>query len=177
MDATAYLAADTLRDGTAVQVRAVRAADAPAMLAAVGRMSEESVVRRFFAPRNGFTDEEVARFVEVDGRRQVALVAEIPSSAGGTVIGGARYIVLEPGVAELACAVEDGWQGRGVGTVLLRHLGALARAAGVREIRADVLAENLPMLRLLRGIGLPLAQTRESGAVHLTLTLDPRSAP
>lgn len=177
MDALDYRASQALRDGTQARVRALRAQDAPALLAAVGRMSDASVVRRFFAPRNGFTEEEIARFVEVDGDRQVALVAEVDEGGTPVIIGGARYIVLEPGVAEMACAVEDRYQGRGLGAALLRHLGILARAAGIREVRADVLAENQPMLRLLRGSGLPVAQQRESGAVHLTLSLETRSAP
>ena len=177
MDAAAYRARDTLRDGTCVEIRALRPADAEALRQSVGRMSDESVVRRFFAPRSGFSEEEVSRFVNVDFIRHVALVATVPLGEGERIVAGARYVVLAPGEAEMACAVEDTHQGRGLGTVLLRHLGAVARAAGIQRIHADVLAENTPMLRLLRGAGLPLAQQRASGAVHLTLTLEPRSAP
>jgi GNAT superfamily N-acetyltransferase len=177
MDAAAYLARDTLRDGTCVEIRAVRPADAGGLRQSLARMSEESIVRRFFAPRSGLSEEEVARFMDVDFVGQAALVASVADADGERIVGGARYVLLSPGVAEMACAVEDSHQGRGLGTLLVRHLGVLARAAGIREVRADVLAENQPMLRLLRGSGLPLAQERESGAVHLTLQLEPRSAP
>ena len=176
MDAATYHATDALRDGTPVEVRAVRAADAAALRQAMGRMSEESIVRRFFAPRSGFTQAELDRFADVDFVQHVALVAT-PLGADHEIIGGARYVLLSPGVAEMACAVEDSHQGRGLGSLLLRHLGVLARDAGIREIVADVLAENRPMLRLLRSSGLPIASERESDAVRLTLTLEPRNAP
>ena len=59
------------------------------------------------------------------------------------IVGGGRYIVVRPGTAELAFMVEDGCQGLGIGGVLLRHLVALARTAGLKELIAEVLPENL----------------------------------
>lgn len=167
MDASTYSADDTLRDGTPVQVRALRPDDREGMRQALARMSRDSIVRRFFAPRPSFTAQEVARFLDVDFRDHVALVALVD----GHIVGGARYIVMSPGRAEMACAVEDSHQGRGLGKLLLRHLGVLARAGGIREIVADVLADNQPMLGLLRSAGLPTTTARAAGAVQLTLSL------
>ena len=178
MDAAHYSAHARLRDGSPVEVRALRASDSDDMQQALGRMSTESIVRRFFAPRKGFSAQEVARYVEVDFVDQVALVALMEAEGQPRIVGGARYFVLKPGIAEMACAVEDSHQGRGLGKVLLQHLGVLARAAGIRQIRADVLPENQPMLRLLRSSGLVEATAHDEDAVHLTLNLAPaRSAP
>ena len=167
MDAARYHAEDTLRDGTPVEVRALQPADREQMKQALQRMSGDSIVRRFFAPRAAFTEQEVARFLDVDFVDHVALVAVVD----GRIVGGARYVVLSPGRAELACAVEDAMQGRGLGKVLLRHLGGIARAAGIREAVADVLPDNAPMLKLLRGSGLPTKSAWEPGAVQLTVLL------
>ena len=167
MDAANYSAHEVLRDGTPVEIRALRPSDREEMQRAVGRMSLASLVQRFFAPRAGFTEEEVTRFVDVDFTDHVALVAV----ADGHIVGGARYIVLSPGRAELACAVEDRWQGRGLGKVLLRHLGGLAREAGIREAVADVMPGNQGMLRLLHSAGLPALTDRDPDAVHVTLAL------
>lgn len=182
MEASLFTRQDRLRDGTPVEIRAVRPGDRTAIQEAVGRMSGESIVRRFFAPRSSFSPEEVARFVNVDFVHHVALVAVVPVDGQPRIVAGARYIEVEPGRVEMACAVEDAWQGRGLGTLLLRNLGAIAREQGVREVVADVLAENQPMLRLLRSSGLPTLSGRQAGAVQLTMslaggdTIDPPSA-
>ena len=167
MPGSSYSARDSLPDGTPVEVSALRPADRESFLQAVGHLSEESVMRRFFAPRAGFSEEEVARFVDIDFEGHVALVARV----GGEIIGGARYIVIGPARAEMACAVVDAFQQRGVGKVLLRHLGIVGRSAGIREVVAEVLPENQPMLRLLRSTGLPIVVRHEEGAMQLTLSL------
>ena len=167
MDASRYQACDTLPGGMPVEVRALQHGDREQMKQALLRMSRDSIVRRFFAPRASFTEQEVARFLDVDFVGHVALVA----LSEGQIVGGARYVVLSPGQAELACAVEDAWQGRGLGKVLLRHLGAIARGAGIREALADVLPENVAMLKLLRGSGLPVTSAWEGGATHLVVSL------
>jgi len=172
MDAASYSARDVVRDGTPVEIRALCPSDREEMQRTLGRMSMDSIVHRFFSPRAGFSDAEVARFVDVDFIGHVALVA----IADGQIVGGCRYIVLSPGRAEMACAVEDRWQGRGLGSVLLRHLGAIARDAGIREVIAEVMPGNQGMLRLLRSSGLPTISERDPDAVHVTLALGDAAA-
>jgi len=70
------------------------------------------------------------------------------------IAGGARYVVIKPGQAEVAFAVVDQFQGQGVGSALLRHLSSLARKAGLQEFVAEVLAENVPMLKVFEKVGL-----------------------
>ena len=66
------------------------------------------------------------------------------------LIGVGRYEPTgEPGVAEVAFVVQDGWQGRGLGAVLLREVVAAAQSRGIRRFRAYVLADNHRMLKLL----------------------------
>ena len=62
--------------------------------------------------------------------------------------GGGRYIVFDLGRAEMAFVVVDAWQGRGVGSILMRHLVKLASDAGLQELTADVLPENVPMRKV-----------------------------
>jgi GNAT superfamily N-acetyltransferase len=79
---------------------------------------------------------------------------------------------VRPGQAELAFVVVDEYQGRGVGARLLHHLVVLARRAGLRELAADVLAENAPMLRVFERSGLPHSSRSEGrDVVHITLRL------
>jgi GNAT superfamily N-acetyltransferase len=171
-EAASYAAVEVLRDGSRVEIRALRPDDRAAILAAVGHTSERSLYRRFFAARRSFSEKEIAFFLNVDLISHVALVAVVRHDDGGVEIaGGGRYIVLQPGRAEAAFTVVDQFQGRGLGTVLLRHLAAIARDAGIHEFVAEVLPENTPMLEVFEHSGFPMTSTREPGVVHVALRL------
>ena len=138
---------------------------------AVGRSSAESLHRRFFAVKRSFSEKEVAYFLDVDFVSHVALVAVADEGGRPVIIGGGRYIVVQPGQAEVAFAVVDQYQGQGIGAALMRHLVALAREAGLKELIAEVLPENTPMLKVFGKSGLPMTTKREPGVVHVTLPL------
>ena len=162
---------EPLRNGGQVQIRALRPGDRSALRLAVDRISDRSLYRRFFGVRREFSDAEVSAFVEVDFKDEVALVAVSHESGAEVIVAGARYIVVRPGMAEIAFTVTDEFQGRGIASALLRHLTRLARAAGIVEFVAEVLPENAAMLRVLERSGVPLKKKRESDVVHLTLQL------
>ncbi|WP_323808228.1 GNAT family N-acetyltransferase [Rhizobium gallicum] len=101
----------------------------------------------------------------------MALVAVTEESGRPVVVGGGRYVVVEPGQAEVAFTVSDHCQGLGVGGALMRHVTAIAREAGIKELIAEVLPENIPMLAVFNRSGLRLSTKRERGVVHVTLHL------
>jgi len=171
-EAARYSAIEVLRDGSRVEIRALRPEDRAAVLAAVDHTSARSLYRRFFAARRSFTEREIAFFVNVDFTNHVALVAVVKHDDGGEeIVGGGRYVMLQPGRAEAAFTVADQYQGRGLGTVLLRHLAAIAGGAGIHELVAEVLPDNTPMLEVFKNSGFPLTSRREPGVVHVTLRL------
>ncbi len=86
-------------------------------------------------------------------------------------MGAARYIVAQPGRAEVAFAVEDAHQGRGIGPALLRHLANIARGAGLEEFIAEVLPENASMLKVFERSGLAVTTRHGQGVVHVVLRL------
>jgi RimJ/RimL family protein N-acetyltransferase len=171
VEAAAYSRPELLRDGRRMEIRALRPADRDNLLAAVGRVAPPSLYRRFLGAKHGFTEQEVAFFSNVDFINHVALVAVMPQDGRETIVGGARYIVAQPGEAEVAFTVVDDYQGLGIGTVLLSHLAAIAHAAGIRELIADVLSDNAPMLAVFKKSGFPLSTKRESGVIHVTIEL------
>jgi GNAT superfamily N-acetyltransferase len=166
-----YWATEVLRDGRAVTIRALKPEDRAGMLAAVGRTSAQSLYRRFFAFKSGFTDREVDFYVNVDFATHVALVAVVEEERQPTIVGGARYIVVRPGQAEVAFAVDDAHQGKGIGPALMHHLAAVARQAGLKELIADVLPENTAMLKVFSASGLATRTRREPDATHVVLEL------
>ena len=166
-----YTAFETLRDGRPIEIRALRPDDRPGMLAAIGRTSPRSLQRRFFAPKKGFSERELAFFLNIDFESHVALVAEIDEDGHSVIIGGGRYVVVRPDQAEIAFVVVDAYQALGLGTILMRHLAALARDAGLKELIAEVLPENIAMLKVFRKFGFLPSSERPAQVVHLTLKL------
>jgi RimJ/RimL family protein N-acetyltransferase len=170
-DASRFLTFETLRDGTRVAIRALQPGDRAGLEAAVARTSPESLYYRFLGPKRCFSDAEVARFMDVDFVSNVALVAVADEGGQSVIIGGARYAVVRPGTAEVAFCLVDRFQGKGLGTALLRHLIAWARRSGLKELVAEVLADNRPMLRVFESCGLHIVKLRERNVVHVVLEL------
>jgi len=166
-----YSAAERLRDGRPVEIRALRPQDKSEMLAAVGRTSAQSLRRRFFVPKKGFSEQEMAFFLNIDFANHVALVAELDEDGYPAIAGSGRYIVVRPGQAEIAFMVIDEYQGQGIGTILMRHLATLARSAGLNELIAEVLPENTAMLNVFRKFGFQPGSKHELQIVHLVLQL------
>ena len=166
-----YSAVELMRDGRRVEIRALRPDDRAELLAAIGRASTQSLFRRFFAAKRGFTDQEIEFFLHVDFINHVALVAVMEEDGRPAIVGGGRYIVLQPGKAEVAFAVIDRYQGQGIGTALMRRLAEIARTAGLRELIAEILPENIPMLKVFEKSGLRLSTKREAQVVHVVLEL------
>jgi RimJ/RimL family protein N-acetyltransferase len=169
--AAEYSAMERLRDGRTIEIRALRPDDREDMLAAIGRTSPQSLRTRFFVPKRGFSESELAFFLNIDFDNHVALVAQIDEDGRPTIVGGGRYIVVEPGRAEMAFVVVDAYQGQGIGSALLRHLARLARDAGLKELIAEVLPENTAMLRVFSKFGFKPGANQEPGSAHLAKLL------
>ena len=71
----------------------------------------------------------------------------------------------------MAFVVVDAWQGRGIGSILMRHLIKIAGDSGLKELTAEVLPENAPMLKVFRKFGFKPASRRDPQTVHLALKL------
>lgn len=164
-----YSAVALLRDGRSVEIRALRPDDETQMLAALSRTSQQSLYRRFFGVKKGFSEREKAFFLNVDFTGHVALVATIKQGDDTAIVGGARYVVAAPGVAEVAFTVIDDFQGKGLGSALLRHLALLAKGASLKQLTADVLPENTAMMNIFRRSGLPATIRKARGVVHVSL--------
>ena len=111
MEPAKYSSIEVLRGGRRLEVRALRPDDRADFLAAVDRVAAPSLYRRFLGAKRGFTDREVAFFSDVDFVNHVALVAVMEEAGREVIVGGGRYIVVQPGQAEVAFTIIDGYQG------------------------------------------------------------------
>jgi len=166
-----YSAVERLRDGRLITIRALRPDDRNELVAAVERIGAQSLYLRFFGVKRQFSDREVGYFVDLDFTDHVALIAVLEGETRSTIIAGGRYITVSPGIAELAFMVADEYQGQGIGPILMRHLAEIARAAGIKELVADVLAANRPMLRVFESTGLRSSARREAELIHVSLQI------
>jgi acetate---CoA ligase (ADP-forming) len=168
LEARNYSAHEVLRDGGSIYIRAIRADDKERLLDHFRHMSQDSIYHRFFGLKHSLTEQDLVRFTEVDFTTHVALVATLRTGGDERFIGVGRYVVSGPGRAEIAFAVLDEHQGRGIGTVLLDHLGRVARAAGIVEFQADVLGDNNRMLEVFGKSGYRVKRSTDAGVVHLS---------
>jgi RimJ/RimL family protein N-acetyltransferase len=117
------------------------------------RMSRQTRYERFLHPKPDLSEAELTYFTDIDHRNHDALAAVDPRD--GSFVGVVRYAVADEDamVADIAFAVADDWQGRGIGTTLLRALLPRAAASGVNGFIALTLAENARAHALLKRFG------------------------
>jgi GNAT superfamily N-acetyltransferase len=163
--------ADGLATGVSdITIRPVRPDDRERIVRAFNALDRGSVYFRFFSYRKELEDEELRRVTECDGASRAVLVATVGNGERETIVGLGEYVRSGAG-ADIAFAVEEDFQRRGIASRLLRQLADIARANGIVRFEADVLAENTPMLAVLRQSGLPLRTSHGAGVVHATLSL------
>jgi RimJ/RimL family protein N-acetyltransferase len=141
----------TLPNGRQVTIRPIRADDGPRLSLAYDHLSPQTKYRRFLAVKPRLTEGDLRYLTSADGNDHVALLAT-PADDPKLIIAVARFVRLaeDPGAAELAIVVGDPYQGEGLGTELLGRLADAALARGIERLKATVLAENVPVHRLLR---------------------------
>ncbi len=162
-----------LSDGGTVHLRPIIPDDAPKLLALHGRLSERTRYFRYFAPYPHMSQKDLTRFSVVDHHGRVAFGAFL----GDELIAVGRYERLgDSDSAEVAFVVEDGHQGRGLGSILLEHLAAAARERGLGRFVAEVLGENGQMIRVFRDAGYRVSRAIEEGVLHLEFAIDQTEA-
>lgn len=161
-----------LRDGRSIYIRPATTEDAEVVLAFNGRLSRRTVAMRSLGPTITMTREAAERYVDTDFDDRLVLLATLDES----VIGLADYArsAAEPDRAEIAFTVEDAYQGLGLGGLLLEHLAAAARARGVEVFEAEVLDENLAMIRTFQSSGYRVEFGEPGSTQHIELAVDPR---
>lgn len=158
-----------LGDGSVAHFRPIRPGDAEGVHRFHAGQSPESIYMRFFAPLRRLSDKDVKRFTTVDYVNRVALVATV----SGDIVGIGRYDRLDAASAEVAFNVSDRYQGRGIGSVMLEHLAAIAQEQGIARFVAEVLPQNRKMLTVFSEAGYEVHRRIEDGVVMLTFDIQP----
>jgi GNAT superfamily N-acetyltransferase len=166
-----------LPNGTMVALRPLIAEDRENLADGFERLSAESRYRRFMTPTTRLTLRELTYFSELDYRDHFAWGIQVVTEAGLDGAGVARYVRFpEEGVgADTAFTVLDEYQGQGIGQVLFMALAIAGRVNDIERFHFDVLAENRPMLGVLRKFGVsmdPISEGLTQGVLEIAPFVD-----
>lgn len=158
-----------LRDGRTCHIRPVRRADRDEVSEFYDGLTDETLYMRFFSPSADLLAKSIDKILATDYREHVGLLALM----GGHIIGIGTYDSVGRAEAEIAFIVADDQQGRGLGSVLLEHLAAIARENGIYRFKAEVLSGNKKMLATFEAAGYTPSQELEEGIVLIDFDIDP----
>jgi acetyltransferase len=168
------------RDGHKLSSRLIQPADAPLLLDLFERLSSETRRRRFHIAVDHVSEElkrqTALELAHVDNRTQGGAVLALDKDEQGQphIVGVARLArpAGQPDhpEAEAAIVVRDDFQGRGVGTELLRRMVLLAKQMQVKTIIAAIEADNLAAIKLFRALGLPTQTHTSHGEMEMRIT-------
>lgn len=160
--------AAALLDGATVSIRRLTPDDYDAVVALAADLSEEERYLRFFTAHPTYIGEWALSLTA-----PMAGVVALGVFESGELIGVANYTELpQPGYAEIAVVVAHEQHERGVGTALLRALGAIARSGGQHHFVADILAGNHAIRRVIKDAGWPATLQRDGSVLSMDVNLD-----
>ena len=162
----------TLADGARLRVRPIVPADREPLADAFDRLSDRSRRQRFLAPKPRLSARELDYLTDVDHVTHEALVAIDETT--GDIVGVGRYATDSAGgaAADMALAVVDAWQRRGIGHALAVRVVERARANGITRLTGTALADNLLVRTLLDRLGFRVRSV-SAGVVEVELEVAP----
>lgn len=166
-----------LRTGASVQMRAIQPDDVKRLQEFHVRLSEDTIVMRYFHVAPVLYARDARWLTHVDYDRRMALVAVTGGDLDERIIGVVRYEPITATEAELAFVIEDDWQGLGISTSLLARLLPYARQRGYTRMKAVTMASNVRMRDVLLHSGYPYTSQYDDGCLRVTLDITRLARP
>ena len=158
------------KTGLEVLLRPVKMSDEALLKDLFYSLSEDSLYRRFISLRKDMPHERLQRFVIIDYTKEMTILAVVRAGEKEDIVGIGQYSIHEQShTAEIAFAVRDDHQNKGIGSALLSYLTYLAKRQGLLGFTAEVLMENRPMLHLFEKMGFDIDKRREEGIYELVM--------
>lgn len=159
------------KTGLEVLLRPVKISDEPLVKDFFHRFSDDSLYRRFFSRWPDLPHDFLQKFVIIDYTKKMVILAVIQKGEKEEIIGiGQYWIQGATHTADIALAVRDDYQNKGIGFQLFSYITYLAKKQGLLGFRASILMENDPMLRLCRKMGFHIEKTGSAGVYDLKMT-------
>jgi GNAT superfamily N-acetyltransferase len=160
----------TVVGGTRVWLRLLQPGDSELIRVFFRRLSSETVYRRFLSPVTALNDALLKRLVDIDHCDREALIALDDQG----IVGVARYGTGPGESHDVAVVVADDWQGRGLGTLLIRRLAHIARLRGIATFHATMLGDNIRAQSLVRALSTRTSMRFEGGYMEAEIPLRSR---
>jgi acyl-CoA hydrolase/GNAT superfamily N-acetyltransferase len=158
------------KTGLEIFLRPVKISDDPLLKDFLYSLSDHSIYRRFISARKDIPHERLQPLVVIDYTSQTAILATIGDEDREEIVGVGRYYIDEAThTAEVAFAVRDDFQNRGIGSELLSYLTYLAKKQGLVGFTAEVLTDNRPMLHLFEKMGFDIEKRSDSGVYEMKM--------
>ncbi len=162
----------TFKGGLEVRFRAIKPSDEEEMRRLFYRFSDEAVYYRYFSPIKSMPHSKMQRYVNIDYRDTLSVVGLVGEMGREHLIAEGRFVKeRQRPYAELAFVVDEQYQGRGIATHLFKMLAILAKQRGLQGLVANVLTDNISMLKVIEKAGLPTAPRLEQGVYEITIRL------
>ena len=160
----------TLPSGIQLFLRPIKFTDEPLLKDFLYSLSEESMYRRFISKRIDMPHEQLQQYVVIDYTKEMAILGIVQHEEYEEIVGVGRYYIDETvHTAEVAFAVRDDYQKKGIGTLLLFYITYLAKRQGLLGFTAEVLANNQPMLHTFEKAGFTIEKRRIAGVFELKM--------
>ncbi|MCA9920737.1 MAG: GNAT family N-acetyltransferase [Anaerolineales bacterium] len=164
------------KEGLLLHIRHIQDSDAPYLVDLFEHMGPESRYRRFLQPLDnptpGLVWREAERIAKGDPTTHDGLIAftDLPRQLDAP-IAVVRYVMVEPGIAEVALSVRDDMQGQGIGTQMMQMLAVMARDAGVKKFVGTAQNANKAVWAVLEKLPFPMKRTPEGVNAELEIDL------
>lgn len=156
-----------LDDGALISFRSMNPTDEPATRDLFYSLSQETVYYRYMSHLERIPRHQLQNFVYVDHRNEVAIVGTVTEAHGEDIIAiGRYYLDQKTNRAEVAFVVRDDWQGRGIGTFIMKHLASIAVQYGIAGFTAEVLRDNKRMQAVIDHSGTKVTRSLSDGVFH-----------
>ena len=160
----------TTKTGIKLFLRPVKISDEELLKDFFYSLSDQSLYRRFISTRKDMPHERLQEMVVIDYTKELVILAVVEQNGKEVVVGVGQYGIQEyQHWAEVAFAVRDDYQYKGIGQVLLSYLTQIAKRNGLLGFTAEVLVENKPMLHLFEKMGFNIEKRSSAGVYELKM--------
>ncbi|WP_163557178.1 bifunctional acetate--CoA ligase family protein/GNAT family N-acetyltransferase [Halomonas sp. NO4] len=164
----------TLKNGMAVEVRPIRAEDAPLITSFHEQLSEESIRFRYFHNKSDLTQRDLSILSHINYDRQMAFIAEHQKADGSKEMLGVVRVWNDPDNirTEFSIIVRDDMKGQGLGSLLMNKMIAYCQSVGTLEMIGKIMVDNHPMRALMKHLGFKQRYNMEEQVVDAVLRLN-----
>jgi acetyltransferase len=164
----------TLKNGWEVEIRPIRAEDAPLITRFHTQLSEESIRFRYFHNKADLTQRDLSILSHINYDRQMAFIAERLSDTGDKEMLGVVRVWNDPDNirTEFSVIIRDDLHGLGIGTLLMKKMISYCRSIGTLEMIGKIMVDNNPMRSLMKQLGFRLRYNMEEEVVDAVLRLN-----